>query len=122
VICFDVVMPLVHEHDPLGIVTVSPSEAELIAELTASLEQLAALMVAASERAAPPKIPAVATAVTQAIARDCNPKVMILSLNRPAATPILRCYGLGCSGSGTVIQAHLCNSRAGGILRKVDCV
>jgi hypothetical protein len=51
-ICLLVLIPLVHEHDPFGINTVSPSDAEFMALFTASLEQLPAVMVAASECAA----------------------------------------------------------------------
>src|SRR5438552_11744817 len=56
VICFDVLMPLVHVHEPLGMITVSPFAAELIADCTSATLQEAALTVFAF--ASPPnKIP-----------------------------------------------------------------
>ena len=45
VIYFDVLMPLVHVHEPLGMITVSPFAAELTAVCTSETLQEAALTV-----------------------------------------------------------------------------
>src|SRR4051812_17474040 len=45
-ICFVVLIPVVHVQDPLGMITVSPLTAALIALWTSVLEQLAAVVVA----------------------------------------------------------------------------